>query len=60
MKDVNVGIVGCGGIAGGKHIPGHQRVKGVSIIAACDIDAARAKAFAENMAFRTFSPITSN
>ncbi len=47
MKEIKVGIVGCGGIAGGKHLPGHHQVKDVSIIAACDIDGARAKAFAE-------------
>ena len=47
VKEVKVGIVGCGGIAGGKHLPGHKGVKGVSIIAACDIDEARAKAFAK-------------
>lgn len=47
MKDIKVGIIGCGGIAGGKHLPGHQSVKGVSIIAACDIDETRAKAFAK-------------
>jgi len=47
VKEVKVGIVGCGGIAGGKHLPGHQGVKGVSIVAACDIDEARAKAFAK-------------
>ena len=47
MKKIKVGIVGCGGIAGGKHLPGHNGVKDVSIIAACDIDESRAKAFAK-------------
>ena len=47
MREVKVGIVGCGGIAGGKHLPGHKGVEGVSIIAACDIDETRAKAFAK-------------
>ncbi len=47
MKEIKVGIVGCGGIAGGKHLPGHRSVKGVSIVAACDIDAARAEKFAK-------------
>jgi predicted dehydrogenase len=47
MKEIKVGIVGCGGIAGGKHLPGHNSVKNVSIIAACDIDEARAKTFAK-------------
>ena len=47
MKKIKVGIVGCGGIAGGKHLPGHNSVKDVSIIAACDIDKARATSFAK-------------
>jgi predicted dehydrogenase len=47
MQKIKVGIIGTGGIAGGKHLPGHQKVEGVSIIAACDIDGQRAKSFAE-------------
>jgi predicted dehydrogenase len=47
FQEIKVGIVGCGGIAEDKHIPGHRSVKGVSIIAACDIEEARAKAFAK-------------
>lgn len=47
MKKIKVGIVGCGGIAGGKHLPGHNSVKNVQIIAACDIDKKRAKDFAK-------------
>ncbi len=27
MKKIKVGIVGCGGIAGGKHLPGHNSVR---------------------------------
>ena len=60
VKEIKVGIVGCGGIAGGKHLPGHKGVKGVSIVAACDIDEARAKRSLKTMTFRTFSPITKN
>lgn len=47
MKEIKVGIVGAGGIAGGKHLPGHLKVEGVSVIAVCDIDEARAKNFAK-------------
>ena len=47
MKETKVGIIGAGGIAGGKHLPGHKKVEGVSVIAVCDIDAERAKLFAE-------------
>ena len=36
-----------GGIAGGKHLPGHRNVEGVSITAVCDIDQQRAENFAK-------------
>ena len=60
MTEVKVGIVGCGGIAGGKHLPGHKGVKGVSIIAACDIDEAVRKRSPNSTTFRTSSAITRN
>jgi predicted dehydrogenase len=47
MKEIKVGIVGAGGIAGGKHLPGHRSVKGVEVIAVCDIVEERAKSFAK-------------
>ena len=47
MQEIKVGIIGAGGIAGGKHLPGHRNVKGVSIIAVCDIDQQRAENFAK-------------
>ena len=47
MKEIKVGIIGAGGIAGGKHLPGHQKAKGASVIAVCDIDEQRAKNFAK-------------
>jgi len=47
MKEIKVGIIGAGGIAGGKHLPGHKGVKSVSVIAACDIVEKRVKNFAE-------------
>ena len=43
-----VGIIGAGGIGAGKHLPGHRRVEGVSIIAVCDIDESRAHEFAKD------------
>ncbi|MDA1191814.1 MAG: Gfo/Idh/MocA family oxidoreductase [Candidatus Poribacteria bacterium] len=46
-KKVRVGFIGSGGIAQGKHVPGHQSVKGVEIVACSDISEPRAKAFAE-------------
>ena len=42
-----VGIIGAGGIGAGKHLPGHRRVEGVSIIAVCDIDEPKAKEFGQ-------------
>lgn len=47
MKKIKVGIIGTGGIAGGKHLPGHKSVEGVSVIAACDVIEERVKNFAE-------------
>jgi len=47
MKTIKVGIIGSGGIAGGKHLPGHRGVEGVELIVACDIIEERAKGFAE-------------
>lgn len=34
---VRVGIIGCGGIANGKHLPSLKQVSGVEIVAFCDI-----------------------
>ncbi|MAF12615.1 oxidoreductase [Candidatus Poribacteria bacterium] len=46
-KKIRVGFVGSGGIAQGKHVPGHLSVPNVEIVACCDISEERAKAFAE-------------
>lgn len=42
-NDMKVGIVGCGKVAKGVHIPALLRVKGIEIAAVCDIDKAEAK-----------------
>ena len=34
---VRVGIIGCGGIANGKHMPALRKVEGVEMVAFCDI-----------------------
>ena len=34
---VKVGIIGCGGIANGKHMPALKQVDGVEMVAFCDI-----------------------
>jgi len=48
VKDImKVGIIGCGGIATGKHMPSLSRVKGVEMVAFCDIIEERATRSAE-------------
>lgn len=44
MKKVKVGIIGCGGIANGKHMPGLSKVKNAELVAFCDIVVERAEA----------------
>lgn len=40
---VKVGIIGCGGIANGKHLPGLSKVKEVELVAFCDLDIEKAE-----------------
>ena len=47
-KTINVGIVGCGGIAQGAHMPGYLNTDGAKVIAACDIVKAKAEKFAKD------------
>lgn len=44
---VRVGIIGCGGIANGKHLPSLSREKRVEMVAFCDIDLEKATKAAE-------------
>nr|MBP8989938.1 Gfo/Idh/MocA family oxidoreductase [Clostridia bacterium] len=47
-KIYKVGIVGCGGIANGKHMPALKKLENVQMVAFCDIIRERAeKAAAE-------------
>ena len=46
MKKVKIGIIGCG-VIGPTHIESYQRVPGVEVAWACDLDLKRAKAAAE-------------
>ena len=39
---VRVGIIGCGGIANGKHMPSLKRLKNIEMVAFCDIIEERA------------------
>jgi len=43
MKKVRVGIIGCGGIAFGKHLPSLAKVAAVEIVAFCDIEILKAE-----------------
>ena len=36
-KTVKIGIIGCGGIANGKHLPSLSNVDGVELVAFCDL-----------------------
>lgn len=42
-RTVKVGIIGCGGIANGKHMPSLKKIKNVQMVAFCDIIAERAE-----------------
>ena len=46
-KKVKVGIIGCGGIANGKHMPALKAVDACEMVAFCDIIVERAQAAAE-------------
>ncbi len=43
MEKIKVGIVGCGGIANGKHMPAIKRNGNIEIVAFCDIQLDRAE-----------------
>lgn len=46
-ETLRIGIIGCGGIANGKHLPSLSKVEGVLLVAFCDIVPARAQEAAE-------------
>ena len=43
MNNMKIGIVGCGKVAKGMHIPALLKVKGIEVAAVCDIDEGEAK-----------------
>ena len=45
---VRVGIIGCGGIANGKHMPSLRKVPEVEMVAFCDLIEEKAKKAAED------------
>ena len=42
-KKLKVGIIGCGGIANGKHMPSLKKIAEVEMVAFCDIIEERAQ-----------------
>lgn len=48
MKKVQVGIIGCGGIANNKHLPAIKKLKDVEVVAFCDIIQERAEKAAKD------------
>lgn len=42
-KKIKIGIIGCGGIANGKHMPSLSKLKDVEMVAFCDIEISRAE-----------------
>ncbi len=42
-KVIRIGIIGCGGIANGKHMPSLKKVAGVEMVAFCDVIPERAE-----------------
>ena len=43
METIRIGIIGCGGIANGKHLPALKKVEGVEMVYFCDIIRERAE-----------------
>lgn len=43
LREVRVGIVGCGGIANGKHMPSLSKLPNVKMVAFCDLEEDRAQ-----------------
>ena len=50
-KKVRIGIIGCGGIANGKHMPSLKKVKEAEMVAFCDIIEERAVDAAKKYGF---------
>ncbi|MCZ2258497.1 Gfo/Idh/MocA family protein [Sporosarcina sp. G11-34] len=42
-KSLKLGIIGCGGIANGKHLPSLSKLKKVELVAFCDIEVSKAE-----------------
>ena len=51
MARLKVGIIGCGGIANGKHLPALKAINRVDIVAFCDLIPDKAEKAAKEAAF---------
>lgn len=45
---VRIGIIGCGGIATGKHLPALHKLSNIEMVAFCDLIRSRAESAAKN------------
>jgi predicted dehydrogenase len=43
LNTIRIGIIGCGGIANGKHLPSLQKISGIEMVAFCDLIKERAE-----------------
>lgn len=61
-RTVKAGIIGCGGIANGKHLPALKNLPDVSVVAFCDIIKERAEEAAKRFAQRVqgYTPTTAS
>ena len=57
-KTLKIGIIGCGGIANGKHMPSLSRLKNCELVAFCDIVLEKAqKAFQDEVDAIVLRPV---
>ncbi|MEM3027088.1 MAG: Gfo/Idh/MocA family oxidoreductase, partial [Thermoproteota archaeon] len=48
MSRIRVGIVGCGGIARGTHVPYYRKMNDVEVVACADVDIEAARSLADD------------
>ena len=58
MNRIRAGIIGCGGIANGKHLPASKQVKEIEIVAFCDLIEERAAKAAINFGTKSAKVFT--
>ena len=63
MEKIKVGVIGCGGIANGKHMPSIKSLGDVEIVAFCDIIKEKAEESKKKISvqkMQRYIPITKN